>query len=645
MSNTRQPAKTLPCLFKDIVDKYPKSQLRPCKTDSQTWKHASAPAAVERVNKLAKYFPELSLLNNCLGNYSLCINHYNQVVATDNFYQNLLNSDLSSDIYLIQKNKRFRQDILETGSSNSAGKNCDGDKVIDDESNILGELQKTKDLLEICQLDCQQKSQCIIDLNNKISQQQHLLEAQKLEIEGLKQKLIDSYNQLIKVQDENNTLSKQWDSRFSSQQKRIDAAREIAFAERESMYDDIEIFIRNNNRFSLDNLINYSPQIWLSKRNQVLVKFIETLTYNNNSPDDLSQEKIFKRAVAVDTIYGTRHGKYVSEVNLIASAIKYSLARSKKVINIDNHITSGGGYSYFQKWLEDLSDEEEPLPDGFLFIAFDNEQRGQKNYLDRGFNTVIYHVVTSFVAFNMESSYQVQHINNPWVYDNLNKQQYKELFELSPGMQEEIDKELFIYLSEILGQLNEEKLSSTNVINTLMTNRVSKNGFDKYCSNCNEYNIENKKQCCPKCKSKLPTLGELRKLNIAEEINSPDDFKKPPVFKSHNIESESNVQSISRISITQQLAADPGVKVPDIYIPDPLNINPNSIANVEKILFHIEKIAGIKEGQRKWVVVVCDGIPYHHATKIKNKFPWLIILPGPLHEEMNMLRAYVELNW
>ena len=55
-----------------------------------------------------------------------------------------------------------------------SGKNCDGDKVIDDESNILGELQKTKDLLEICQLDCQQKSQCIIDLNNKISQQ-HML--------------------------------------------------------------------------------------------------------------------------------------------------------------------------------------------------------------------------------------------------------------------------------------------------------------------------------------------------------------------------------------------------------------------------------------------------------------------------------------
>src|SRR5205807_4818086 len=130
---------------------------------------------------------------------------------------------------------------------------------------------------------------------------------------------------------------------------------------------------RNNNRFSLESLINYSPQIWLNNCNQVLVKFIETLTHNNNNPDNLTPEKIFKRAVAVDAIYGARHGKYVSEVNLAASAIKYSLARTKKVINIDNHIISGGGYSYFQKWLEDLSDEEELLPEGFLFIAYDNE--------------------------------------------------------------------------------------------------------------------------------------------------------------------------------------------------------------------------------------------------------------------------------
>jgi len=73
------------------------------------------------------------------------------------------------------------------------------------------------------------------------------------------------------------------------------------------------------------------------------------------------------------------------------------------VINIDNYITSSGSYFQFQKWLEELSKQEELLPEGLLFLAFDNEQRGQKNYLDRGYNTVIYHIVTSFVTFNMSS--------------------------------------------------------------------------------------------------------------------------------------------------------------------------------------------------------------------------------------------------
>ncbi|KAF0412363.1 hypothetical protein F8M41_007934 [Gigaspora margarita] len=115
-------------------------------------------------------------------------------------------------------------------------------------------------------------------------------------------------------------------------------------------------------------------------RNYVIVKFIETLT--DNDDEQINQNKIFKRIVAVDTIYKSRHSKYVSEINLAASAIKYSIARSKLIIDIDNHITGGGGYTKFLNWIESLAIEPKPLPDGFLILAFDNEQKGQKNYLD-----------------------------------------------------------------------------------------------------------------------------------------------------------------------------------------------------------------------------------------------------------------------
>ncbi len=163
----------------------------------------------------------------------------------------------------------------------------------------------------------------------------------------------------------------------------------------------------------MESLVVYSPHEWLNRRNKVVIAFIETLIQNTQSSNALGQEKLFKTAVAVDSIYGARHGKYVSEIQFALSAIKYSIARSKMIINIDNHITGSGSYHRFQKWLEELSKQEELLPEGLLFLAFDNKQRGQKNYLDRGFNTVIYHIITSFVSFNIEPQNKIQHTDSP----------------------------------------------------------------------------------------------------------------------------------------------------------------------------------------------------------------------------------------
>ena len=72
------------------------------------------------------------------------------------------------------------------------------------------------------------------------------------------------------------------------------------------------------------------------------------------------------------------------------------------------------------------------------------------------------------------------------------------------------------------------------------------------------------------------------------------------------------------------------VYTPQLYVPDPIPINPNSTANIRKIFEHIEELSGIKDGSRKWVVVTCDGIPYHRAQTIKKDFPWLILIPGAL---------------
>ena len=77
-------------------------------------------------------------------------------------------------------------------------------------------------------------------------------------------------------------------------------------------------------------------------------------------------------------------------------------------------------------------------------------------------------------------------------------------------------------------------------------------------------------------------------LKLAKQIRPA----KPLIFKSYSVDDDSYTVFIPKISLTQpSVVTDPKVKIPEIYIPDPIEINPNSIANVEIVLFHIETIS------------------------------------------------------
>ncbi|KAG9297899.1 hypothetical protein G9A89_000835, partial [Geosiphon pyriformis] len=301
------------------------------------------------------------------------------------------------------------------------------------------------------------------------------------------QELEDINQQLLS---ENATLKKQLDEAFNNQQDHIKSVKEI------------------------------------TKRERVIVRFIETLTHNKDEYQN-EGEKLFKGAVAVNAIYGSRHLKYVSTINLATSAIKYSVARSKMVINIDNHIISS---------------------------AFNNEQKGQKNYLDCGYNTVIFNIVMSF--------------------------EYEKLFSLTSGIINEIHQELTNYLTIILEELCAEKSQETNVIDKLVQHQ-SQIGSLKKCPVCQLSNIDNKKQVCPACYNKLPTITEMNQLNKSANI------AEKPIPHFHTFENA-------------QLYPEIEVYMPQLYVLDPIAINSNSIANIQKVFEHIKELFGIKDGYLEW---------------------------------------------
>jgi ribosomal protein L37AE/L43A len=86
-------------------------------------------------------------------------------------------------------------------------------------------------------------------------------------------------------------------------------------------------------------------------------------------------------------------------------------------------------------------------------------------------------------------------------------------------MQEALNKELYTYLSEILNLLSEEKSSSINTIDSLVTSAGINVTSMKQCPNCHQQNIENQKQTCPKCRTCLLKLAEVQKGKIVEIEN------------------------------------------------------------------------------------------------------------------------------
>ena len=105
------------------------------------------------------------------------------------------------------------------------------------------------------------------------------------------------------------------------------------------------------------------------------------------------------------------------------------------------------------------------------------------------------------------------------------------------------------------------------------------------------------------------------------------------IFRSHQFKtntSENLINSINPTSITQRFEPQKDVNIPDILVPDPLLINPNSINNVQKVLDYIKEISRINKDERKWIAMTCDGISYCYAQKFKNDYSEIFLIPDPL---------------
>lgn len=180
----KQKAREFPCLFVALIETYNKVGLKSCETkESQVWRYASGGQAAKRLPRYHEFIPELIDLQPFLNSYSICEKHYNQIISTNYFYQQLL------DDSLIDCNKRCQIDTNpdDTNSSKSINFNNNETTLLNDRSYLPGTFKNT----EGGSLITNQKTQSVSDLTNIISQLKQVIEDQSRKISELKKVLMN----------------------------------------------------------------------------------------------------------------------------------------------------------------------------------------------------------------------------------------------------------------------------------------------------------------------------------------------------------------------------------------------------------------------------------------------------------------------
>ena len=260
------------------------------------------------------------------------------------------------------------------------------------------------------------------------------------------------------------------------------------------------------------------------------------------------------------------------------------------------------------------------------------------------------------------------------------------------------EKHLYPYLTEaIQAVIKEQEITmQADKSHTFQDKIYQKVEIEKYqsqfkdCFNpeCRQKFIPKSKLICPTCKTNLkrslsqalpignsscedPQLTRQEQANEGPSQATRFEFKETGAGQYFMLSHKMNTNSNNKASVSP---------VP-FQVCSPVFVNPSSYENCKAVLRTIGKKAGIRKygcGEREWVCVCCDGSPYvlclrlmvstymcdvckvsmdgmhdvdehlatHNGTGTYSlEFDWVMLIPGPGHLEMNMIRSLVEFCW
>lgn len=451
---------------------------------------------------------------------------------------------------------------------------------------------------------------------------------------------------------------------------------------------------------SPSNMMFESTHTWVSQRHPVINSFIDGAT--QSSTGQKSKKALYAQAKAVDSVYKARFSKFISTLSFAENLTLYPITGSKAAVNMSSASSSGGGISSILTWLKSQAKTGPAVfpEDGDLFVAIDNEQVVGKTWRVYANRKVPTSIVTSVIAMRLPDSRQQENWLIPSSFSNKFREDGLDAVH-SEVLDDECSRtaslELNKYIKQRLHCLEQEQQGTLNGWTDAIDEEIGKPVVTtKVCSKCGkeqqvveQQSAENNAKVKPTCEScgekhlkNVQSHGELftKKRDNSKRQHcfrvDPEEFV--PAYKQPKRKDEPCPAEVTP-STENQTATQPC----QLHVADPVFVNPNSYDTITEVLRHVGRCAGISKygsGKRKWTFVIMDGLPFtmaynivqgtytcklcqisvfgadkkmNHCTEVHEgedsfmdrEFDWVVLRIGHGHFEMNMKKAFMEVNF
>lgn len=387
---------------------------------------------------------------------------------------------------------------------------------------------------------------------------------------------------------------------------------------------------------SFEGLLEIEKLKWYEGRNQLLRKFLEGCS--GVDPASSSQKKINSLLHSVEQVMYTQNNNIITPFSFSRNIISYLTSKSRTVSSIMGMWESSGSYT---RVVELLTKPSPPLimpKNCDITVTFDNEQKvGRHSGRLREGSKQPTSIITTVATIKTNPHSTVQFDFQPFKTTTTTMELIDKVNRQEDIYRDQMRQYRASFMEEILKDVVQDQFIEE------VTDDV-KDFVDIAVSNSNSF-------VC-KCKyigiffTTCPSCGN----------NSS--------FHPLNFDRYSRTNSCHLI------------EKPDVKHAEPYPKNPASFENVREVLKRINDEAIINT-ERKWVSIVCDGVPYVYASQIQDdtklcetchkivllddledhsctsgnqirfssNFEKLLLRPGPGHIELNMGRNLLKFLW